>query len=126
MNDEIVKKLTCHCGGVEIEILLPKGLKNLVKCNCSICKRRSAIMAKVNLEDLKVIKGKEQLKLYQFHTKTAKHYFCSVCGIYTHHNPRRDPSLYGFNVACLENVNPYDLEDILLVDGANHPLDKKK
>ena len=121
-----MKKLTCHCGRVEIEILLPKGLKNLVKCNCSICKRRSAIMAKVNLEDLKVIKGKEQLKLYQFHTKTAKHYFCSVCGIYTHHKQRSDPNKYAFNVACLEDVNLYDLKDISLVDGANHPLDKNK
>ena len=121
-----MKKIICHCGGVEIEVSLPNGLKNLVRCNCSICKKRSAIMAMVGPNDLKVIKGKELLKLYQFHTKVAKHYFCSVCGIYTHHNPRRDPSLYGFNVACLENVNPYDLKDISLVDGANHPLDKKK
>ena len=125
-NNEIVKKLTCHCGGVQIEILLPKGLKNLVKCNCSICKRRSAIMSKVNLEGLKVIKGKEQLKLYQFHTNTAEHYFCSVCGIYTHHKQRSDPNKYAFNVACLEDVNLYDLKDISLVDGANHPLDKIK
>ena len=85
-----------------------------------------AAMAMVGPNDLKIIKGKELIKLYQFHTKTAKHYFCSVCGIYTHHNPRRDPSLYGFNVACLENVNPDDLKYISLVDGANHPLDKKK
>ncbi|HIC11624.1 MAG TPA: GFA family protein, partial [Candidatus Pelagibacter sp.] len=33
-----MKKLTCHCGGVEIEVSLPNGLKNLVRCNCSICK----------------------------------------------------------------------------------------
>ena len=52
-----MKKLTCHCGGVEIEVSLPNGLKNLGKCNCSSCKRRSAIMAKVDFEDLKVVKG---------------------------------------------------------------------
>ena len=126
MNDEIVKKLTCHCGGVEIEILLPKGLKNLGKCNCSICKRRSAIMAKVNLEDLKVVKGKEKLKLYQFHTHKVEYYFCSICGIYTHHKQRSDPSKYAFNIACLENVNPFDLEDIPVFDGVNHPGDKIK
>jgi hypothetical protein len=45
-----MKKLTCHCGGVEIEISLPDGLKNLTRCNCSFCKRRSAIMvAKIGL-----------------------------------------------------------------------------
>ena len=31
-----MKKLTCHCGGVEIEISLPGGLKNLTRCNCSL------------------------------------------------------------------------------------------
>ena len=83
-------------------------------------------MAVIDSSYLKVVKGEELLKSYQFHTKTAEHYFCSVCGIYTHHNTRRDPSLYGFNVACLENVNPYDLKDISFFDGADHPLDKKK
>ena len=121
-----MKKLTCHCGGVEIEVSLPNDLKNLIRCNCSICKKRSATMAKVGPNDFKIIKGKELLKLYQFHTKVAKHYFCSVCGIYTHHNPRSDPSGYGINVACLENVNPFDLKDIVDKDGVNHPLDKKK
>ena len=121
-----MKKLTCHCGGVEIEVSLPNGLKNLGKCNCSICKKRSAIMAQVNLVDLKVVKGKEKLKLYQFHTHTAEHYFCSVCGIHTHQKQRSDPSKYAFNVACLENVNPFDWKDILVFDGINHPGDKIK
>ena len=121
-----MKKLTCHCGGVEIEVSLPNDLKNLIRCNCSICKKRSATMAKVGPNDFKIIKGKELLKLYQFHTKVAKHYFCSVCGIYTHHNPRSDPSGYVINVACLENVNPFDLKDISVYDGINHPLDKNK
>ena len=82
--------------------------------------------SEVNLEDLKVVKGKEKLKLYQFHTHTAEHYFCSVCGIHTHQKQRSDPSKYAFNVACLENVNPFDLKDIPVFDGANHPGDKIK
>ena len=119
-----MKKLTCHCGGVEIEVSLPNGLKNLGKCNCSICKKRSAIMAQVNLEDLKVVKGKETLKLYQFHTNTAKHYFCSVCGIYTHHHTRRNTSKCGINVACIDEINPEELKNIRSIDGKNHDLDK--
>ncbi len=121
-----MNKLICHCGGVEIKVSLPNGLNKLIKCNCSICKRRGAVMAMVGPNDLEVVKGKELLKLYQFHTKTAKHYFCSMCGVYTHHNPRRDPAAYGFNVGCLENVNQTDLKDIFFFDGENHPLDKKK
>ena len=122
----MMKKLTCHCGGVEAEVSLPSGLKNFLKCNCSICKKKGITMVnKIGLNDLKITKGEELLKLYQYHSKTAKHYFCSVCGIYTHHKPRTNPSMRTINVACLENVNPFDLKDITTKDGENHPLDKK-
>ena len=117
-------KVSCHCGSVQLEV--ETDLSMIKQCNCSICKRKNAKMSILPKEAIKSIKGEDNLSVYQFGTKVAKHYFCKICGIYTHHNPRRDPSLYGFNVACLENVNPYDLKDIPLVDGANHPLDKKK
>ena len=52
-------------------------------------------MTLVNENDFKITKGKNILQLYQYHTKIAKHYFCSKCGIYTHHNPRSNPKLYG-------------------------------
>ncbi|NBU89174.1 MAG: GFA family protein, partial [Betaproteobacteria bacterium] len=38
-----------------------------------------------------------KLRLYQFNTKIAKHYFCSNCGIYTHHQRRSFPDQYGYN-----------------------------
>ena len=44
-------------------------------------------MSMVKNEDFKVTKGKDKLSLYRFHSKVAKHFFCSICGIYTHHNP---------------------------------------
>ena len=82
-------------------------------------------MTMVGPDDLKIVKSKDLLQLYQFHTKTAKHYFCSNCGIYTHHNPRSNPAMYGINVACLEGVKPFELKDVGVNDGENHPLDKK-
>ena len=120
------KKLTCHCGSVEAEVSLPSGLKNVLKCNCSICKKKGITMInKIGLNDLKITKGEELLKLYQYHSKTAKHYFCSVCGIYTHPKPRSNPNSYCVNAACLEGVNPFDLKDVPIFDGINHPHDKK-
>ena len=78
-----MKKLTCHCGGVEAEVRLPeKGFEKLVRCNCSICKRKGYIMTPVSPENFKLIKGQDLLTLYQYHTKVAEHYFCSKCGIY--------------------------------------------
>ena len=120
-----MKKLTCHCGGVEIEVNVPDQFKKVMRCNCSLCKRKGTIMTMVGPEDLKIIKGKDLLKLYQYHTKTAKHYFCSSCGIYTHHNPRSNPKMYGINVACLEGAEPFKLNEVSINDGKNHPLDQK-
>ena len=119
------KKLTCHCGGVEAEINVPDQFKKIMRCNCTLCKRKGAIMTMVGPEDLKIIKGENLLKLYQYHTKTAKHYFCSNCGIYTHHNPRSNPKMYGINIACIEGVDPFKLNDVSVNDGENHPLDQK-
>ena len=59
-----MKKLTCHCGEVEMKIKLPEGgFEKLIRCNCSLCKRKGYIMTMIGPDDLKIIKGKEFLKL---------------------------------------------------------------
>ena len=120
-----MKKLTCHCGEVKAEINFPSKLEKLIRCNCSICKRKNATMGMVKNEDFKVTKGKDKLKLYQYHTKVANHYFCIDCGIYTHHNPRINPTMTGFNVGCIDEINTFDMKEVPVNDGQNHPLDKK-
>ena len=120
-------KLTCHCGCIEAEISVPiNELAKIVKCNCSICKRKNATMGMVKNEDFKITKGEDKLKLYQYHTKVANHYFCIECGIYTHHNPRSAPAMTGFNLGCVDEVKEEDLKDIVFFDGLNHPMDQKK
>ena len=119
-----MKKLSCHCGAIEAEINIST-FEKVIKCNCSICKRKGSTMSMVKNEDFKIIKGKEKLTLYKFHTKIANHYFCSICGIYTHHNPRINPSMTGFNLGCIDEVDTFKLEKINIADGKNHPLDKK-
>jgi hypothetical protein len=117
-------KATCHCGAVELELSLPDGIVDPRRCDCSICRRKGAIVASVPLSGLRVVKGLEALALYQFNTHAAKHFFCSVCGIYTHHQRRSNPNEYGYNVGCLEGVNPYDLGAVPTLDGVNHPADR--
>ena len=115
-----MKKLTCHCGGVEFEVKLPeKGFEKLNRCNCSICKRKGYIMTPISPENFKIIKGKDLLTLYQYHTKVAEHYFCSICGIYTHHIMRSNPKMAGINVACLEGVNPFELSSFTSTPASN-------
>lgn len=67
---------SCHCGAVVFEVQLANGLEKLCRCNCSLCRRKSAIMASVPIEGLRVVKGAEKLTLYQWNTRQAKHYFC--------------------------------------------------
>ena len=119
-----MKKLKCHCGLVEAEINV-KDFTKLIRCNCSICKRKGAIMSMVKNEDFYIVRGKEYLKLYQFHSKVAKHFFCTNCGIYTHHNPRANPSMTGFNLGCVDEIDTFKLSKIDINDGLHHPLDKK-
>ena len=120
-----MKKLKCHCGLIEAEIKLPDKIEIILKCNCSICKRKGAVMSMVKNDDFKITKGQDKLKLYQFHTRVAKHFFCINCGVYTHHNPRSNPAMTGFNLGCIEDFDTFDLKNIKVLDGLNHPLDKK-
>ena len=119
-----MKKVSCHCKKVKLQINV-NDLGKLQRCNCSICRKKGSIMAAVDLQNLKIIEGEENLSIYQFNTKVAKHYFCKICGIYTHHKMRSNPNMYGINAACIEGVDPYKLDDIEIFDGINHPLDKK-
>ena len=124
MKIEPVHKASCHCGSIQFELDLPEGLDDLRRCSCSMCSRRGAIVASVPLDGIRVTKGEDLLSLYQFNTMTARHFFCSKCGIYTHHQRRSNPHQFAFNVACLEGVNPFELGDVSLTDGINHPSDQ--
>jgi len=110
---------SCHCQRVQFEIR--STLDPSKRCNCSLCRRRGAVMTRVPAESFKLLSGEDSLGLYQFNTQVAKHYFCKVCGIYTFHRPRVAPELYGVNVGCLEGVDPLALE-VGLIDGAAYPL----
>ncbi|MDX7710082.1 NUDIX hydrolase N-terminal domain-containing protein [Aeromonas caviae] len=108
---------------VVLELTLPDGVVDPRRCDCSFCRRRGAIVASVPLSGIRILQGEAALRCYQFNTRTAKHYFCSVCGIYTHHQRRFNPAEYGYNLASLEGVNPFDLGEVPTRDGVHHPAD---
>lgn len=116
-------KLTCHCGAVELEVFLTEGLSTASRCDCSFCRRRGAAAVTAPKDGVRVLRGQDTLTLYQWNTRTAEHWFCSVCGIYTHHRRRSNPNEYGVNLGAIEGVNPRDLGEIGWVDGVNHPSD---
>jgi hypothetical protein len=115
----------CHCGTVRFHVKLADGLRTARRCNCSYCRMRGAVAVTANLGDIVFLEGEDALTLYQFNTGTAKHYFCSKCGIYTHHQRRSNPNEYGVNAACLEGVSPFDFSEVQVLNGVEHPADGK-
>ena len=66
-----IRKATCHCGSVELEIEFADGLQNIRRCDCSLCSRKGYVMASVPAANLKVTKGEDALSLYQWGTMDA-------------------------------------------------------
>ena len=95
---------TCHCGAVQFEI--ETDFPELTTCDCSICRRKNALMVKVHESRFTLCAGTESLTEYRFHTGTARHYFCKVCGIYPFHRKRVTPDFLGVNVYCLDEFDP--------------------
>lgn len=112
-----IHRASCHCGAVILEIHLPNGVPSPHRCDCSFCKRKGAIVSAVPVSDIKVIRGEAAFRRYQFGKQMAEHFFCGNCGIYTHHRRSTNPEEFGFNVGCLEGINPYDLNDVPVEDG---------
>lgn len=113
----------CHCGTVRFRVRLTDGLRSARRCNCSFCRMRGAVAVSASLDGLELLAGEDALGVYRFNTQTASHFFCSICGIYTHHRRRSNPRQYGINAACLEGVSPFDFTEVPVVDGVHHPAD---
>lgn len=94
----------CHCQAIQFEI--DTDFPELTTCDCSICTKKNALMVKVHESSMRLIAGESFITTYQFHTQTAEHYFCQVCGIYPFHRKRVTPDYFGVNVYCLEGFEP--------------------
>jgi centromere protein V len=108
------KKGGCHCGAVRFEVLVPDDIE-VLDCNCSICAMTGYLHLIVPKERFRLLAGEDALSHYEFNTRTAKHMFCSNCGIKSFYLPRSHPDSYSVNARCLEpsairgmHVTPFD------------------
>ncbi|PKS05512.1 hypothetical protein jhhlp_008202 [Lomentospora prolificans] len=79
----------CHCGATAFKIA-HKSLESdsssspepapVVNCSCSICTVNGYLLIYVFKEQVRFIRGWDDLKAYEFASKTRKHKFCGVCG----------------------------------------------
>lgn len=102
---------SCHCGAVRFSFS-GEEISRGIRCNCSICIRKGAMMSPdpIPEAEFKIEAEEGALGLYQFDSKIAKHYFCKHCGIYPFHETIRAPGHYRVNLGCVEGVDPLSLE----------------
>lgn len=112
---ESLHKGACHCGAVTFEISGP--ITKGAVCDCTLCKRKGTTMVPVEPHQIHITSGHNHISLYQYNTKKAKHYFCKICGIYTHHKRRRDEN-YCFNLGCVDSLSRDDLEEVMSIKGS--------
>jgi hypothetical protein len=92
----------CHCGRVRFEVEAAAKLE-VADCNCSICNKSGYLHLIVPAERFKLISGRESLSIYSFNTHTAKHFFCSTCGIKSFYIPRSHPDGVSVNARCIDS-----------------------
>ena len=111
---------SCHCKLIKFKFFTDQILDELYTCNCSLCLKKSIIMKPIKKEDFHLLSGESTLNNYQWNKNIAKHYFCTFCGVYTHHLRRRDPSQISINIMCVDDILLPSTIKINQVDGASH------
>ncbi len=91
----------CHCGRVRFEVLAAASIE-VSECNCSICSKAGYLHLIVPSDRFVLLSGREVLSTYSFNTQTAKHLFCSACGIKSFYVPRSHPDGFSINARCLD------------------------
>jgi hypothetical protein len=108
----------CHCGRITFEVEADLEEETILECNCSICRKKGFLHLIVPPERFELLSGADLLREYRFHTETAIHRFCEVCGIHPFYSPRSHPEHVDVNVRCLDGVDVEQLE-IERFDGRN-------
>ena len=97
---------SCHCGAIKFSFQSPAIDKGL-RCNCSMCRRRGAVMTAFMLgpDELTIDCAEDNLGKYRFASNVAQHNFCTSCGIYPFHQTMRKPGHYRVNLGCVDGID---------------------
>ncbi|MGK0172942.1 MAG: hypothetical protein ACI9W2_004686 [Gammaproteobacteria bacterium] len=109
---------SCHCGDVRFEVDVD--LDHARVCDCSLCLKRGALNHRVEESQIRLHTPLDAMTRYQWHTMTAKDYFCPRCGILPFRRPRTAPDLWTVNIRCLHDL---DLDAVELRQLSGSELD---
>ncbi|TIU95943.1 MAG: GFA family protein [Mesorhizobium sp.] len=106
-------KGNCHCGKVAFEV--EGNLSGAVRCNCSICSRKGALLWAVPHGALRVLAWGDDLGRYTFGNHVIAHRFCRTCGIHPFAedvSEGSERSAY-VNIHCIDDL---DLDAVPIFD----------
>ena len=96
---------SCHCGAVRFEI--ETDFPELTMCDCSICRRKNALMVKVHESRFRLLAGEDALTEYRFHTQpratTSAGSAVSIRSIASGSRPTISAST---SIACTTSIRP--------------------
>jgi len=108
MSDLLTLTGGCHCGAVRFEIDVPPTVE-VFDCNCSMCARAGFLHLIVGRADFCLKTDPAALTEYRFGTGTARHLFCTTCGIKSYYVPRSHPDGYSVNLRALDDIGALDV-----------------
>ena len=109
---------SCHCGAVRFSFE-SEPIESGIRCNCSICRRRGAVMSdRYYLPESMTVELTQPLGVYHWGDRDMNHWFCTTCGIHPFADPVAKPGHYRVNLGCVDGVDPLALP-IRLIDGAS-------
>jgi hypothetical protein len=123
-EDYVTHSGGCHCGAVAFEVEAPAKLV-ASDCNCSICRMSGYLHLIVPRSRFHLLQGADALTEYKFNTGTARHLFCSRCGVKSFYVPRSNPDGYSVNVRCLKPATIEHIEVQLFDDNDRESSEAK-
>eukprot|EP00802_Teleaulax_amphioxeia_P025245 Tamp_26073.p1 GENE.Tamp_26073~~Tamp_26073.p1 ORF type:complete len:210 (-),score=25.82 Tamp_26073:283-864(-) len=91
----------CHCRRVRFRVEAAHHLV-CIDCSCSICRLKRNVHFVVPDKHFHVTHGIDEMTTYTFNTHTAKHLFCTTCGICCFYRPRSNPDGVAVTIYCLD------------------------
>jgi hypothetical protein len=103
-NDMTVRG-SCHCG--RIAYSLDAEPTEAIECNCSICRRKGALLAAFAPDKFQLETSRDDIAVYTFGKHVIRHQFCKTCGCapFAEGIGPDGEAMVAINLRCAENVD---------------------